>query len=47
MQKFKDTCDQDISLGIKNWLAQASNRIKKKENKNSPIITPPISFTSQ
>lgn len=34
-KKFELLPDMDISIAVSKWMAQAANRIKKKEEKNN------------
>jgi len=37
MKKFKDTTDVEIEKPIKNWMGQATPRLKKLAQKNAAI----------
>lgn len=43
MKKFKDSTDIEIEKPIKNWMGQATPRLKKLAQKNEAIINISIS----
>jgi len=43
MKKFKDSTDIEIEKPIKNWMGQATPRLKKLAQKNEAIINISVS----